>query len=495
MRALLAGLAGRRRFVVATSGGPDSQALLHWSVRVAAQHNLVHLGAVGVDHGLRVEAADELSVVRRSCRALGVNYVQRTLSALPPGNVMQAARLARRRALRRAALALGAEAVLLGHTADDQAETVLQHLARGAGLAGACGMPVARGDAVRFVRPWLGVTRPEVEAYVAAHALSCAQDPSNADARRSRVAVRRQVLPALCRPYPNGVRHLAAFAARATLDEALLKRLAARALRRCQTPTAQLALPCWRRLDPALRPRVLRRWLLAHGGTPDARALGRLSAELASAPSSGTAQNLSCGALRGVTVVREVRPAAAHGEVLRALSAAQLPPRRAAAAPTVSPPAPVPLLPGAPVAWGPWRVQLERTTVTEARLRCTRPGGAHAAVAFAAGTTPPSFCLRGWREGDRLRPFGLDGSTKVGELFINAKVPRAHRRSWPVLTLGGELAWVVGLRRASLLPLGRAEGAAWVICAHWCGRGADPRRRMRPAACAAGVSGYTVDVI
>lgn len=479
VRALLAGLGGRRRLVVATSGGPDSQALLHWSLGVAAEHNLVHLGAVGVDHGLRAEAAAELSLVRRSCRALGVGYVQRTLGALPPGNVMQAARLARRRALRRAALLLGAEAVLLGHTADDQAETVLQHLARGAGLAGACGMPAVRGGAIRFVRPWLGVTRNQVLAYVAAHTLACAHDPSNFDARRSRVAVRRHVLPALCRPYPNGVRHLAAFAARVTLDEALLARLAGRALRRCVTPAGELALPCWRRLDPALRTRVLRRWLSAHGGAPDARALGRLLAELESAPAPAplAARNLACGALRGVTVAREVHFGAADGEVLRALSPTQLPARRAPAAPTapdVSAPAPVPLLPGATVAWGPWRLRLERASVTEARVRCTRPGGGQATVAFAAGTTPPAFCLRGWREGDRLRPFGLDGSTTVGELFINAKVPRAQRRGWPVVTLGDELAWVVGLRRASLLPLERADGAAWVLCARRCGQGPGP---------------------
>lgn len=200
--------------LVAVSGGPDSMALLSVLARVGPALDLaVH--AHGVDHGLRPDAARELDLAEAFARSVGVPF-DRTRVAVPAGANLQArARALRWRALADAARGLDA-AIATAHHADDRAETLLMRLLRGAGARGLGVLPprarAPEAPSIAVVRPLLRARRADVLLHVARHAVPCAHDPSNADPRYLRTAVRREVLPLLAKLDPNVVRHLEALA-------------------------------------------------------------------------------------------------------------------------------------------------------------------------------------------------------------------------------------------------------------------------------------------
>ena len=176
--------------LLAVSGGGDSMALLHLAADWAEAQGTA-LAVATVDHGLRAEAADEVALVARAAAARGVAHDVLSWRWDGAGNLQAAAREARFRLLAGRARARGADAVLLAHTMDDQAETVLMRLARGSGVDGLAGMGAARDvHGVRFLRPLLGARRAELRAALAARGAGWAEDPSNADPRFDRVRAR-----------------------------------------------------------------------------------------------------------------------------------------------------------------------------------------------------------------------------------------------------------------------------------------------------------------
>ncbi|MCW2692304.1 MAG: hypoxanthine phosphoribosyltransferase [Mycobacterium sp.] len=187
--------------LVACSGGPDSLALAAGTAFVAERCG-VRAGAVVVDHGWDDDSAARSARVAACCRSLGLGPVD--VRSLPPGvaPTETAAREARAQALEDAAAATGATAVLLGHTRDDQAETVLLGLARGSGARSLAGMPARRGI---LRRPLLGISRAETVRACAAPGLAPWADPANADRRHTRARVRADLLPALTAALGEGV--------------------------------------------------------------------------------------------------------------------------------------------------------------------------------------------------------------------------------------------------------------------------------------------------
>ena len=187
-------LAGERpeRLGVAVSGGGDSMALLD----LMAWHGQAlgfEVFAVSVDHGLRAEAKDECARVAAYCSARAISHsVLQWTGWDGSGNLQAAARDARFALIADWAQAQSVACVALGHTADDQAETVILRLARGAGVDGLAGMPsdFARGG-LRFIRPLLSVRRDALRAYLRGQAIGWSEDISNADERFARVRVRK----------------------------------------------------------------------------------------------------------------------------------------------------------------------------------------------------------------------------------------------------------------------------------------------------------------
>ncbi|WP_183391508.1 tRNA lysidine(34) synthetase TilS [Kineococcus radiotolerans] len=203
--------------LVACSGGADSLALAA-ATAVEAPAAGLRAGLVTVDHGLHPASAAVAATVLEQGRGLGLDPVRATrVDVGRTGGPEAAARTARYAALRAAAEELGALAVLLGHTLDDQAETVLLGLARGSGTRSLAGMPAVRGP---FRRPLLGVERAVVRAACAAEGLQPWADPANADRALARARVRHDVLPLLEDRLGPGVARALARTARAARDDA-----------------------------------------------------------------------------------------------------------------------------------------------------------------------------------------------------------------------------------------------------------------------------------
>ena len=179
------------RLGVAVSGGGDSVALMHLLAAYHAEGGPEPV-IVSLDHGLRPEAAAEVAGVARAAAALGLAHTALVWRGWDGrGNLMQAARQARYRLIGDWARGAGLPAVALGHTADDQAETFLMRLARGAGVDGLSAMAFERfADGMLWLRPLLGVTRAELRTWLAAHGIGWVDDPSNVDATYARIRAR-----------------------------------------------------------------------------------------------------------------------------------------------------------------------------------------------------------------------------------------------------------------------------------------------------------------
>ena len=229
---LAADLRGKH-LVAGLSGGVDSVVLLHLLRDLAPRHGYA-LSALHVHHGLSPNADAWARFCRKLCREWGVPLAVRRVSVQKKGRGLEAAaREARRAAFTR----LRADAIALAHQLDDQAETVLLNLLRGAGTRGAAAMPAAgRLGGKILLRPLLATPRREILAYARAHGLEWIEDESNRDAALTRNFVRLQVGPLLEQRFPRwreslarAARHFAAADAGASV--ALREFLAARGLR------------------------------------------------------------------------------------------------------------------------------------------------------------------------------------------------------------------------------------------------------------------------
>jgi tRNA(Ile)-lysidine synthase len=241
--------------VVACSGGADSLALL--ALTRAMQVPLV---AVHVDHGLRDGSEADFAVVADAAESLGVAATSCRVAIAAGPNLEARARDARYEALEAERARLGASVVLVGHTIDDQAETVLLNLLRGSATAGLAAMPARHGT---VLRPLLGLRRRDTLEICARLGFAPVVDPMNGDARYRRVWLRREVLPALEAGAGRDLRALLARQAEVMRDESdLLDALAREALAGAGDPprTDRIA-----KLEPALARRAVRVWL---GGSP-----------------------------------------------------------------------------------------------------------------------------------------------------------------------------------------------------------------------------------
>jgi tRNA(Ile)-lysidine synthase len=270
VRQALRGMRGT--VLVACSGGADSLALAAAAAFVAPREGLA-TGLVTVDHGLQAGSAERADAVASWATSAGLAPVEvATVTVSREGSPEAAARDARYEALVAAATRLDASAVLLGHTRDDQAETVLLALARGSGPRGMAGMPPRREvDGVALLRPLLDVSRVETRKACAALGLSPWEDPHNADPAYARARVRSTALPALVEALGAGVvDNLARTARLLAADAAALDELAAAALERARHPDGGLDVTELERLPDAVRTRVLHAWARERGAPPAA---------------------------------------------------------------------------------------------------------------------------------------------------------------------------------------------------------------------------------
>lgn len=401
---------------VAYSGGRDSTALLHATLKVAADQGLRVL-ALHVNHALSRQADAWQQQAQAQCerwarRGWPVLFIAQRLDVGPTqGESIEAwARQARYRALRELALQHGANCVLLAHHRRDQAETLILQALRGAGVAGLAGMPqVAKRDGVTWLRPWLAVPREQIDAYVRRHRLSHVEDDSNVDVRFARNRLRHKVWPALVEAFPHAEATLADAAAWAQEAMACLNELAESDLA-CVANPVGLNVRTWSVLSLPRRSNALRAWLRASTGrAAPASLVARLLLEL---PHLGPAEwPLGAGRLRRYRgVLRYERPLALEAATVERASALSI--RRAG----------LHALPG----WG-GGLQVERVEeggvplawLAHLELR-QRSGGEQ----FQSGLGRP--------------PRGLK------KQFQSASVPE-WERDGPLIYSGGQLVYVPGL--------------------------------------------------
>lgn len=249
---------------VAFSGGLDSTALLHATVRAAAGAQRVI--ALHVHHGLQPQAGDWAAHCERVAQAFGAAFACARLSGAPArGDSVEAwAREGRHQALHGMAVAAGADLLLLAHHRQDQAETFLLQALRGAGTAGLAGMPRAQWrDGLCWARPWLDRPRAVIQAYARHHSLHWIDDPSNADARYARNRLRQALWPA----FPHAEAALAQAARWAQQADELAREIAAADLPAVSTPQ-RLDLAALAGLSPARASNALRAWLATHTAAP-----------------------------------------------------------------------------------------------------------------------------------------------------------------------------------------------------------------------------------
>ncbi|MGM9619510.1 MAG: tRNA lysidine(34) synthetase TilS [Oscillospiraceae bacterium] len=245
----------------AVSGGLDSVCLLHF-LRGLAEKEGFRLAAAHYNHRLRGEDSEaDARFVEELCARWGVPCVAgegevKQTAAERGWSLEEAARNCRYDFLRRTAEALGAERIATAHQAEDNAETVLLQLIRGAGSEGAGGIPPVRGP---FVRPFLTVSRRELEGYAAAYDLPYREDASNADLRFARNRIRHEVMPVLTELNPNAAQAIGRAAAVRRQESELLSRIAEMELGelREEPDGCGAARRRFRETEPCLIPRML----------------------------------------------------------------------------------------------------------------------------------------------------------------------------------------------------------------------------------------------
>ena len=386
--------------LVLLSGGGDSVCLLDVALRLGAR-----VAALHVNYGLREGADADEDLCRELCSELGVELAVERVALPEHGNLQEQAREARYALAER----LAERDYAAGHTATDQAETVLYRLTVSPGRRAVLGMEPRRG---RLVRPLLGATREEARQYLRARGLDWREDPSNADRRFARARVRHDVLDALRELNPAAELAIAETARQLRDESELLERDAAEALEGLGGGPA-VSLAQLGALPPALARLVLRS--LAEAAEDAPRSLSREEAEqiLALGEGRGGTRSLDLGG--GLAAVAE------YG-TLRF---------RHGAAGEAPVPDPVALpVPGS-ARFGSWEI--------EVRL------GEEGDVSVAAGALGEEALVRSWRDGDRMRPLGLGGSKSLQDLFTDRKVPRALRRTLPVVEAAGAVVWVAGV--------------------------------------------------
>jgi tRNA(Ile)-lysidine synthase len=438
-------LAPGEHVLAAASAGPDSTALLAALVALAAGGLDVRVTAAHLDHGIRgAEARADLASARELARSLGVPFVagRADVPAEAAGSgrgLEETARTARYEFLERAARDVGADAVATGHTADDQAETVLMRIVRGTGLKGLAGIRYARalGAGLRVVRPLLDVRRADVVTFLDAAGLAWREDSTNLDMDQSRARVRHKVLPGLERDFGFDVSgslvRLARIAAgNRRCVEGVVKRAVKSLVAHRGEGETELRLDRVRALDPYVRAETLGHVLRALGSQGHgADAIDRIE-ELIGVEAGGSRLAELGGGFEALAeydrlVLRRAGGAAGTG--------------------------------GEAGRSGVVRVPVPGSALVPGTGRTVEASGPHAGRPSADLTRrdPQRECVdaeklalpleaRAAAPGDRFSPLGLKGTKKLQDFFVDRKVPRRRRWRTPVVADGRGIVWVAGHR-------------------------------------------------
>jgi len=426
------------RVLVGVSGGPDSTCLL--LVLAALRRSLgFELEAAHFDHQLRGRraAAQEARFVSSLAERLSVPL------HVGNGDVGQHARERKRsleeaaRELRYSFLATTASeancaSVAVGHTTSDQAETVLLHLVRGTGLRGLAGMtpssqwPVPTEHVLPLIRPLLSLSREQTAQCCDALGLAPVDDPSNRSSTQTRSRIRHELIPLLRTFNPRIDEALAWLASSTSGDVALLEQLASNALQPSRSAgEARIERKRLSALPPSLQRHAVRMAIAQLIG--DTRNLAERHVRSvidANSGSAGTQLDLP----RGI-----------HVSVIRNAVILATQPSEPAPLPARASALPVPGL----INFGPWQLKTELLTRKPRKLST-----ADGLLAVLDADRCQDLRVRGWRQGDRFQPLGMQHAKKLQDFFVDAHVPRGERATLPLVVAKQGILWVATQRPA-----------------------------------------------
>ena len=430
-------------WVVAVSGGSDSVGMLR-VLHATASELGARLSVAHLDHGVRGESARaDAEFVAGLAEGLGLPIDLGNWRPTRPGHFEADARRARYAWLAEVARARGASGVAVGHTKDDQAETILHRIVRGTGLHGLAGMPGRRplSASATLFRPLLHVTRREIRAYLAAIGQPFREDASNDDRSRTRARIRHDLLPRLAADYnPEVADALVRLGGLAGASGRVLRRrvreIARTAILRSDADSFALDRRVLSLSSGFLRAEVFRLawrragWPEGAMGAEQWRRLARLVGASRARVSLGN----------GVEVVTDLR------EMILTRSAPL-------AEPPLREPVPLPLPGEAP--WDGGRVVATLDP---------EPDAPRDETVDLDSLVPPLF-VRAPRPGDRFVPLGMEGSQALNDFFRGRHVSGAQRRATPLVCDALGIVWVVGHRiahRSRLTNATRREvGLRW----------------------------------
>jgi tRNA(Ile)-lysidine synthase len=433
-------------FVVGVSGGPDSVSLLDVLHRLGYPVVAAHF-----NHCLRPQAAADARFVENFASTLGVPFTlgEGDVARLADMNMLsieEAARVARYRFLFREARRLNAQAVVVGHTADDQVETIMMHLIRGAGMTGLKGMTYRSmipewDEIIPLIRPLLDVWRSEIDAYCHERGLEPVTDQSNLDVAYFRNRLRHELIPLLESYQPGFRKTLNRMTKVLSEEDALLEEIVAAAWNDCLIEASDdfLAFSLERLyvLQPAVQRRLFRRAIQSL--RPKYRDLDfdtveRTCTFLARPP-----------ATRQIDLAAGLRLKIEAGLLYLADWQALLPQDEY---PAISPTQQLRLdIPGEAALSNNWVLSAVCLDLTPDcfSVALANPDPFTAWLDWDCLSLP--LWVRSRRPGDRFYPLGMDGrSQKLSDFFVNCKLPERFRSGYPLVFSAGELVWIPGLR-------------------------------------------------
>lgn len=432
--------------LVGVSGGPDSLCLL------IALHQLGYPVIVAhLNHGLRPEADSDALAVRGITDRLGVPFIQGIEDVADFANknafsVEEAARMLRYHFLFDQAGRIHAQAVAVGHTADDQVETVLMHLLRGAGLDGLKGMtirtlPTAWSQEIPLVRPLLSIWREEVLAYCQAHGLHPVLDRSNLDTTFFRNRLRHELIPILENYNPAVRQNIWRTALVLAGDHDVLSQVISRAWEGCLIEQG----PGWEAFDlRQLREQSLglQRHLLRRAIAllrPGLRDIGFDTVTRALDFIAHPSRSKQCDLSAGLCLRSE------NGRLWIAtweadLPGSQWPQMISKTSLYLDVPGELSLPMG-------WTLHAERVTNSQSTYRQALMNADPFQAWVDAENIKIPLVVRSRCPGERFFPLGMDNhSLKLADFMINVKVPRRARMAWPLVCSGPDILWVPGYR-------------------------------------------------
>lgn len=445
------GLSREQPVIVGVSGGPDSLCLMS-VLRKAGYHAIV----AHFNHKLRPDAnADANTVEQTAARLNLVSVIEsgevRAYADQEKLSIEEAARTMRYRFLMAQARRFNAQAVAVGHTADDQVETVLMHFIRGAGLAGLKGMNYRTilhtfDPQIPVVRPLLDTWREETVVYCAASGFRPRHDPSNASLDFFRNRLRHLLIPTLESYNPRFREVIWRTSRSLTGDHEVLAEVVEDAWKRCveeetdefvafnQSVLTQQPLGLQRNL-------IRRAMEHLHPQDPDVSyaTLERASNFIASQDGNRRVRTDLSG---GVHLLRE-------GPLIYVVaSKVTLPVERWPQMPDTSDTLPLKIPTQVSLSGG-WKLNCERWNIASLALEQARTNHDPFQTWVDAHGIAEALELRVRQEGDRFEPLGMDGhEMKLSDFFINAKLPQRARDRWPLLCMGEKVVWVPGYRPA-----------------------------------------------